>query len=73
MICDVRRARTASRTVSNIASGRAAASEAACGGVMIAMKVSTPYGPRLLTVNVPPSNSCGWILPSRVRPTRSAA
>ena len=38
---------------------------AACGGLMIAVKCSTPYMPRFETVNVPPASSGGVICWSR--------
>ncbi len=36
------------------------------------MNCSTPYMPRLEIVNVPPSRSAAWSLPSRARETMSA-
>ena len=39
----------------------------ACGGLMIAVKLATPYMPRFDTVNVPPPSSGGVIVASRTR------
>src|SRR4029453_4597919 len=44
----------------------------AWGGLRTAVKLSTPYMPRLEIVNVPPSRSSARSLPSRVRETMSA-
>ena len=44
---------------------------AACGGLMIAVKLLTPNMPRLETVNVPPPSSGGVIEPSRTRVARA--
>src|ERR1035437_10357807 len=43
----------------------------ACGGLMIAAKLSVPNMPRFVTVNVPPSSSTCCRSPDLARPTRS--
>ncbi len=50
---------------------RPTASTAACGGVMMALKASTPNIPRLLMVNVPPVTSGGCRRPARARSAKS--
>ena len=44
---------------------------AACGGLMMAVKLSMPNMPMLETVIVPPWYSSGWSLPSRALVARS--
>ena len=46
---------------------------AACGGLMIAVKLLTANMPRLETVNVPPDSSGGVIEPSRTRAASARA